>query len=277
MGVAVLVGGQNSYADEILPSMLMTLVRRVSDEIRPILSSRTMVLLLGLLLSIDVMFMLMHIAHLQARRLWTPGSIFFDYAFSIEEDGGYSERFEYLKTLICIMALAGCWFRTRQPIYLALSAIFGFILLDNTFMLHETLGESASARVSPSIRLSESAPFALGEVAFFAIAGTVMLGILAFALMRSAARHRLFGFVFLLLLLGLAGFGVVVDLLHAATAESHRAVNWFFGLVEDGGELAMLSLACALSCALYAQLAAGRQPPHRATAAEQAPGPIPRP
>lgn len=247
----------------------MSMTRRAKAAIRPVLLSRDGLVLLGLLLAIDAAFLFMHVAHLQARRVWATETFFFDNSFSIEQDGGHSESFELLKTLACAFALAGCWVRTRQPIYLALSVVFAYLFVDNALMVHETVGEGTAVLFSPAARLFDTAPAALGEVAFLGLVGLVVLGLVALALPRSTARHRLFGLAFVLLLLALGGFGVGVDLLHAvATAYSHRVVNWGFGVVEDGGELAILSVACALSLTLYAHLAAGRQPPGHAGAGQ---------
>ena len=64
------------------------------------------------------------------------------------------------------------------------------------------------------------------------------------------------GLIFVALLAALGAVGVGLDLVHAALGGIRRALDRLFGTAEDGGELLLLSLACAFAVALRQQLAA---------------------
>lgn len=235
----------------------MGLVGRSIRDVWPLVSSRTMVLVLLGLLAIDMVFMGVHIARVLLEYVeidtWLQNP-----NLSIEEEGGYSEHFEYLKTGVAVAALLGAWALTRQPIYLALSALFLFALLDNAFQLHEGWGYRASYAFTSTERVAENAPQAFGELAYFAAAGVVALALGALAFFWSEGRHRSVGLAFLLIFVALGGFGVGIDLIHTMLSESRR-MDRIFGFIEDGGELVLLSVGCALSCALYAEFSRARQ------------------
>lgn len=232
--------------------------RRLASDIRPVVSSRAMLWSLAALVAVDLAFVLMHVANLLSEHVPLAAG-FGDANFNIETDGGYSEHFEYAKTSACVLALLGCWAWTRQPIYASLAAVFAFVLVDNALQAHEALGASASALLQPARRLFENAPQALGEVAAYALLGPLVLGLIGLGAALSAARHRLHGLAFMLVLGALSVFGVGVDLLHAASWRLHRAVPTAFGLVEDGGELVILSVGCAFSIAVLAAFHAERR------------------
>ena len=96
--------------------------RLLSPGFLSLLSSRAIVTSLALLLLLDLVFVLMHFAHLLALRYGLE-SVFQDSRFRIETESGFSERFEYAKTAVCVFALLGCWVRTRQPIYAAAALV----------------------------------------------------------------------------------------------------------------------------------------------------------
>lgn len=232
-----------------------------------------MVASLALLLLLDLIFFLMHFAHLAAVRYGLQ-SVFQDPRFSIEMERGFSERFEYAKTLICVFALLGCWTQTRQPIYAAVAFAFGFVFADNAFEIHEHLGVAAMPLFMPAARVFETAPQAIGEVAVHAVAAVVIFGLIALAYRRTEAKHRYHALAFVLLLGALGAFGAGVDLVHAAVGHTHNELDLAFGLLEDGGELTILSAICALSLAAYAKLAAERHGRHAASGAIQAGRPL---
>jgi hypothetical protein len=219
----------------------------------PLLRSRTMLATLGSLLVVDAVLLYLHVVGEMTRFGWID-SAFADHAFSLEVEGGYAESFEYAKLAACAVALAGCWSRSRQPIYAALAVVFGIALVDNALGLHERFGHLASGALQPTEALFAGAPVALGELGFFAIEGAVVLTLLLLGLRRSTGRHRLLGIAFLLLLLALGGFGVGVDLLHAIVAQMRYALDRIFTVIEDGGELVLLSVTCALALATFAHV-----------------------
>jgi hypothetical protein len=229
----------------------------LGQTVGPVLLSRAFLYLAGALLLADGFLIALHVLYsflvsarfAAATASWfAPDSPFGDYAFSLTAEGGYPERFEYLKSALSIAALAGCFARTRQPAYLALTVVQLYILLDNALQLHEQVG----------MWLASVSPFfdrGVGDAAFFGFAGAVALPLVIAALLKSSREHAVFG-IFATALVGmLAVFAVGADALHAALA----AVK-VFGLetaitaLEDGGELMSLSIGCAFACALYIHL-----------------------
>lgn len=229
--------------------------------LKSLLSSRVMIATLVLLLSFDTVLLVMHIIY-----------VYFEYhlleaehdlsSFNMNEDGTYSEIFEYLKNILIIFTLAGSWYRNRQLIFLTLSAIFIFTLVDNIFQLHERFGEFVSPLLQSTTQYFDTAPAALGEFLFYAAIGPALLGSLTLALFRAREEYHVYGVIFLILLILLGGFGVGVDLIHSALIDMKGLDSWtmlsgpldkILGFVEDGGELIILSIICALSCAIYAR------------------------
>lgn len=233
------------------------------SHLKSLLLSRAFIALIIALIICDLVFISLHVTHM-ATRIVDGLGWFRDHRFSLEVDNGFAERFEYGKTAACIVAMFGCWIRTRQPVYAAFAAALAFVLADNAFYVHETFGEVAKGAFAPAARAFQGAPQALGELAFYAVVGPAIFGLVAAAFQRTRADHRPFALAFVLVLLALGFFGVGVDLLHAAVRYLHPVVNAGFGFVEDGGELVILSLACALSLAAFATCEADRRArPHR--------------
>jgi hypothetical protein len=62
------------------------------------------------------------------------------------------------------------------------------------------------------------------------------------------------GLAFILLLLALGAFGAGVDLLHTILREVRYSLDLIFTVIEDSGELVILSFACALALTTYIYL-----------------------
>ena len=207
--------------------------------------------LLGVLMLVDVAFVVMHGLHVQAEYLHAD-SIFAHPYFSIENDKGYSERYEWAKTVLCIIALGLCFGRTRQPIYGALASVYTWILLDNALRFHERGGLALAGLFSFADSLFPQGARSFGELALFATAGLALFTLSLWSYLHSSTEHRAVGVRFLILIGALACFAVGVDLLHATLSNSQR-YNVMLGFVEDGGELVVLSVSCA-----FAWLVAGK-------------------
>ena len=58
----------------------------------------------------------------------------------ISFDGGFPEKFQYLKWTILTVLLIGLFYQRRALIHLAWAALFGYLLIDDSMMLHERGG-----------------------------------------------------------------------------------------------------------------------------------------
>lgn len=238
-------------------------VRASLREMQPFLLSNTMSWTLGGLLAFDSVLLLMHVAYVYSDYYGLPLRDSLE-VFSMETDGGYSEWFEYAVNAVSIGMLWSCWLRARQPIFAALPFVLAFVLADNAFQLHETVGRTSTTGLQPlAVALSLEA-HVLGELLFHVVTGTVLCGLVIMALLRTERSSRVIGVAFLVLLLLLGGFGTGVDLVHSALIDSSGErnlrmiggpVDRILGFVEDAGEMIILSVICALSCAVRVQWA----------------------
>ena len=210
---------------------------------------------LAFVLLVDAAFVVLHVAH-----VWTEwrelGGLLADERFSIENEGGPSEVWEGAMTALCVFFLANAWRRTGAPVYGALTAAFVVLGADNLLALHEHWGVWARPLFAGTAAMFEAGPQAFGELSFYAVAGLGILGVLFAGFRASAPAHRRMGLIFVALLAALGAVGVGLDLVHAALGGIRRALDRLFGTAEDGGELLLLSLACAFAVALRQQPAA---------------------
>jgi hypothetical protein len=194
--------------------------------------------LLVLLLATDVIFMLLHILHKGTP--WLGNS-----QFAIDQERSYSEFFQYTKTGLLagfMMVLS----KTRSRLFWVWAGIFLFILADDSLALHEWAGEQLSAW-GEFVRVVGLRSVDFGELLFL-----VTMAIIFFLSLLSAHRRcrdltakpvsrQIFACV---AVLGI--FGTVVDMLHVMVAQTApRFINGCFTLLEDGGELMVMSFILA--------------------------------
>lgn len=193
------------------------------------IDAKTGRLLLGLLV-VDAAFLIIHAAHV---RFDTPGSGL----WLISRDRGFPEIFQYLKEASVVAVTIWLHRTRRSPVYLAWSLVFCYLLLDDSLRIHEVTGEwlanALDLRAVAGIDARD-----LGQVAVSASAGVVLLGLVALATTRDRSPARAITAGLGLAVAGLAVFGVVTDVIDAID---------LFGLVEDGGEMVVMSFAAAFA------------------------------
>ncbi len=154
-----------------------------------------------------------------------------DPRWSIEQDGGFAERWQYLKEALAAALLLQLAWRgesvSRQAC-LAWALLFLWVLLDDVLAMHESLGQ----------RLMPEAP-AVGELLFMLAVGLLLLYGILRAHWRAGPEWRPWSYRLELGLLAFAFFAVGVDLLHALV----QSPLWhpILGLIEDGGEMLCMS------------------------------------
>ena len=173
---------------------------------------------------------------------------------NVETDRGVPELFVYTKTVLIIGLLFAMYARLRQPIYLAWSIIFVIVLIDDATRLHEVLGGDLVDAVGLPA-LFGVPPQIWGETAVW-----IGLGLLVWLPLRrgfagSDRPHTDVGRAFLALFAGLLVFAVGVDHLKVMLHDHVRGL----GLIEDGGEMIMISL-CVVA-AVYARVVLARPRP----------------
>jgi hypothetical protein len=204
-----------------------------SQHIRKINESSASLLLL-LLLSADIIFIALHIINRQ-----TP---FLDSRlYRLDIDLSYSEFYQYVKYLWAIILFITLLIATKIKSYVAWIIVFAFFLGDDAFRVHENLGLVISEifELNPPL---EMRPRDVGELVVFGSFGIVLSAVLAWSYFRGSAVFRKVSNDLLLFIIPLVFVGVLVDAVHAAL-DLGRLAYLAFVLIEDGGEMVVMSLA----------------------------------
>jgi hypothetical protein len=194
-------------------------------------------IVVGLLLCTDLLMIGLHLAHrsVQVRdRLPVVRST----AFNISHDLGLAESFGYVQLFWIVLLLGWLALLGHRRSYLPWSFLYGCLLVDDMFALHERFGASLVPDPDRVLVAGLRAQDA-GELAVAAVLALVAGAPLVWGYRRGTARTRttyrwLFGATVLL-----AAFGLAVDAVATALG-SHRGLQ-VMHLVEDGGELLVVS------------------------------------
>ncbi len=166
--------------------------------------------------------------------------------FFLSRETSLGERYMWALSFLSGFSLMLAALLARSRMMLAFSVIFLFVWFDDSMQYHERFGRSlASLEHLPAIgalRVQDS-----GELLAWAIAATLLAPLFLWAWFRrrpgEAAILMLMGSAFV----GLAFFGAVVDMLHVLMPAGFEGVA---GFVEDGGEIAMMTLVAIASVGL---------------------------
>ena len=184
---------------------------------------------LVLLLLADLIFLLFHVLYL--------GDVVKDPLLSIERESGYSEIYQYIKEFWIFVLLLILAAKEKRLIYLAWSVLFLYLLIDDSFALHEKVGNYLTNYVEfkPVFNLKAAD---IGEICASAFFGLLLFGTLFSVYLFSKPVEKKISKQLFILILALAFFGVFFDMLHAA-------INWgemVWGIIEDGGEMVIMSI-----------------------------------
>lgn len=187
--------------------------------------------LLFVLAAIDFIFMGLH-------AMKSLGYIT-DPNFSVTQSWGYPEIFQYLKAGF----VAACFFwlgaNYKRPQFYSWGVVFLYVLLDDSIEVHEYLGYHAGTFLENA---GISGGKTLGELVVFGLLGLMVFTPLFYFYIRS--RHRELKIMtqdLFMLFVAMLFFGIGVDVLHDM-AETGTVLNGVLGLVEDGGEMLVMSI-----------------------------------
>ena len=195
-------------------------------------------LILVLLCSVDFIFIGLH-------PLSKLG--FLSEQFDITQEGGYAELFQYVKEFCCAVLLLSIAWQVRSAGYLVWAFFFGYLLMDDMLQIHENGGELIAEYLNFASGFGLRAKD-LGELTVTLAVATVLFLALGLTYWRGTSRFRKVSMDILLLLVGLAFFGVVMDMLHVMLYNVEelgslaRILGEAAGLIEDGGEMLVMSL-----------------------------------
>jgi hypothetical protein len=193
--------------------------------------------LLVLLVAVDLIFILAHAMH--AWSPWMNGS-----HFSLESESGMAAQYQYIKQVWLSVCLALALLQTRRTAFFGWGLIFAFLLLDDILMIHERSGRLLAGTLGfPA--LFGLRPQDLGEVVMAAAIGCVAIALVVVVYHRGEEQSRQLSTDLMLLLVALAVFGVFFDVLHTLAFFRAPALAQAFSLIEDGGEMLVVSLITA--------------------------------
>ena len=161
--------------------------------------------------------------------------------YALDYDRGHAEFYQYIKMLWIMALFAALIARTRTGGFAAWGLLFAYLLLDDALAIHETIGASV-AQALPFAELAGLRAQDFGELAVSAVAGAVLLTLLAWVYARGHAAFRRASRHIVLLLAALAFFGVAVDMLQSLF-RFNIILAPLLGIIEDGGEMIVMSLA----------------------------------
>jgi len=193
--------------------------------------------LLLLLLAADLAFIALHVIYVET-------SLLRGRPFSLEADNGLPEAYQYVKQFWLALSMAALFRRTRAIVYLGWMLVFAFLLFDDAFQFHEHFGQWLAAHydvpVAFGLRRED-----IGELLFAASIGGITLLLIGLGYWLGDAQARTVSRDVALLVVLLAGLGVGVDVLHVITYFKAPLLGHFLLIVEDGGEMLVVSIMAA--------------------------------
>jgi hypothetical protein len=188
-----------------------------------------------LLICADIAFFILHI-------LVTYAGVLEDFRMALEHDGGYAEFYQYIKEYWISILLAIASVRFRQVSLAIWSLLYGYFLLDDALLLHEKWGAAIGSHLGAGsflhLRMQD-----YGELAVAMMILLIFLLLLLPSLRKCSHLCRRTNLDLAVLLLLLAFFGVFIDALHIFLS-SLPGIS-FMTIIEDGGEMIILSITCS--------------------------------
>lgn len=183
---------------------------------------------LCLLICTDLVFVGLHFVHTYTGYLANG-------TYSIEQDRGHAEFFQYTKEFWIIILMLIMFIKEATLTNLSWLMVFVYVLFDDAISIHENIGHLASNLFALAAELGLRAQD-WGELIVTGMAGVILLTPVLIAFLRASARERMHSMIMGSLLALLAFFGVGIDMLHSLLGGD----NW--GVLEDSGEMFVISV-----------------------------------
>lgn len=223
-------------------------LRRLVDRLT---ADRAAMTVLRVLMLANALFALLHA--LRFGLLWLgaePDGPWTHDRLSLGMEWGYAEILKYCQTLALVGLLAATARRSRERLYGCWAAVFLLVAIDDALAIHQQFGSLLATLVPLPPRLGLR-PANLGEVTVWLGGALGVVALLTFGFRRTAAAHREIGWYFAWLFGLLLFFGVAVDVVHSLMSGTFFGASLLLELIEDGGEMISISLACALAVAVW--------------------------
>lgn len=176
--------------------------------------------------------------------------------FRISEQGSLGEFVGYFSMQMAMLftLLVACLL--RSPLHAMITGLTEYLMMDDMFMLHETVGKKIGEVVFSGQNLFQAD--ALGELCFGALFCGTLAGLFVVATRASAPYLRSLAVLLLGPICLLALCAVGVDFLHSLVSRDNKFLDGIVALIEDGGELSamlLLLLAAGAQWLTFASLA----------------------
>lgn len=191
-------------------------------------------LLLLLLLSADFVFTLLHIIF----HTLGPNSLICNISELCSHQN--ANVYHLVKLFWIIILLAFILKSTKYSGYVSWILTFVFLLLDDALLLHQTVGDRIAYNFGTYLPPDLGLPSRFFELAVLAIAGLLLLVVVAWTFLHGPGEFRKVSNDLLLFIAALVFFGLIVDLATAIKLGSAAVLGLV--IVEDAGELVIDSL-----------------------------------
>jgi hypothetical protein len=188
--------------------------------------------LIILLLLTDLMFILMHI-------LFMYTDVITNFIFALWRDRGPAEFFQYIKYIWVLVLFLVIFFKRRNLLFFVYSLLFFYFLIDDFFEGHETVGGFLAEYFSLPALFFGLRPQDLGEFIVYVVVGSIFFSLITIFHLRSDLYARTISKYMVILIVLLAFFGIGIDMVGMAFEDEW--VGAFFNMIEDGGELIVMS------------------------------------
>jgi len=211
------------------------------------------------LLLADVILVLIHATFAANRDSLCVGSIC--NWVTLEAEYGLPALYMFAKFTAIIVIMFLLFRTTRAAPFLCLSLALSIMLFDDALEIHEQGG----AFFVDALGLSGAAGLRaqdIGELLVWSLLGLPVLALLAWGALSKSAVGKPTFWVFIGLIAALMFFAIVVDAAHSALPRTlFRDIsyaNQLIGIVEDSGEMVVLSIMLAVAITIYHRRTAGR-------------------
>ena len=155
---------------------------------------------------------------------------------NVGRDWSLPEAFNYLKWLVLALIFFFAYRQDGHPLLLSLASIFLLLMFDDSLQLHEQFGRFVSDNVD-----GQEGFHAYVQIGYWIILASGFLILLRSSYLKAPKPLKQAVAPMLVPFLGLVFFGVFLDFLHSALTEDGTLSAGLLILLEDGGELFMIS------------------------------------
>jgi hypothetical protein len=194
------------------------------------------------LLAVDAAFVALHASYDPA-----AAGLLADPSVRLGRDGTYPEMFGYGQLAAAAALMLACYRRRGERVYLTWAVVLLAVVADDALTIHERAG----AAIAPTLPVVVSdLPYHDGEFVALASIGALLVALVLLVHRASGPQARAESRRLLALLAMLGMFAFVVDRLHTDLTGSAAEIA---GMIEDGGELAVMSAILAYAVSLAAR------------------------